>query len=57
MLEQLKALLLRVGSLSGVLIDEDEGTPSSSAFRTRFKSLQRALQLIGYKPERDFSYN
>lgn len=56
MLEQLRSLLQRVGTLSGVLIDEDEGTASSSAFRSRFKSLHRAYSLIGYKPERDFSY-
>ncbi len=56
MLEQLRGLLQRIGTLSGVLIDEDEETPSSGAFRTRFKSLHRAYGLIGYKPERDFSY-
>ena len=56
MLRQLRGLLERVGTLSGVLIDEDEETPSSGAFRSRFKSLNRAYTLIGYTPARDFSY-
>ena len=56
MLQQLRSLLERMGTLSGVLIDEDEATPSSRAFRSRFKSLHRAYSLIGYTPARDFSY-
>ena len=56
MLQQLRSLLERMGTLSGVLIDEDEETPSSGAFRSRFKSLHRAYSLIGYTPARDFSY-
>jgi len=30
--------------------------PSSAAYRTRFKSLFRAYQLIGYTPQRDHTY-
>lgn len=56
MLLQLRRLWERVGSLSGFLIDEDDNMASSSAFRSRFKTLHRAYSLIGYKPERDFSY-
>ncbi len=56
MLQQLRGLLDRVGTLSGVVIDEDEETPSSGAFRSRFRSLHRAYSLIGYTPARDFSY-
>lgn len=56
MLLQLRRLWERVGSLSGFLIDEDDNMASSGAFRSRFKSLHRAYRLIGYKPERDFSY-
>lgn len=56
MLDRLRELLSRVGRLSGIVIDEAEDMPSSSAFRSRFKSLSRAYKLIGYSPERDFSY-
>ena len=56
MLQQLRGLLNRVGTLSGIVIDEDEQTPSSGAYRSRFKSLHRAYSLIGYTPARDFSY-
>jgi len=56
MLSQLKQLWQRTGKLSGILIDEDETMPSSAAFQSRFKSLHRAYSLIGYTPERDFSY-
>jgi DNA invertase Pin-like site-specific DNA recombinase len=56
MLTLLRQLLAQKGSLSGVLIDEAEGMPSSSAYRSRFKSLHRAYGLIGYTPERDLSF-
>lgn len=56
MLDRLRELLSRVGRLSGIIIDEAEDMPSSSAFRSRFKSLSRAYKLIGYSPDRDFSY-
>ncbi len=56
MLEQLKGLLEVHGKLSGVLIDEQEGTPSSAAFRHRFGSLVRAYTLIGYSPAVDYSF-
>ena len=56
MLAALQALLAREGSLSGIVIDESEGLPSSSAFRSRFGSLLRAYQLIGYRPDRDYRY-
>jgi len=56
MLEKLKVLKERHGRLSGVLIDETAEMPSSSAFRTRFGSLVRAYQLIGYDPEIDYQF-
>jgi hypothetical protein len=52
----LKALLTRVGTLSGVLIDEADDMPSSISYRYRFGSLIQAYTLIGYTPLRDFSY-
>lgn len=56
MLGMLSALLKRAGSLSGLIIDEQEGMPSSSVYGTRFGGLLRAYELIGYRPERDYSF-
>lgn len=56
MLERLRKLLNRTGSLSGLLIDEQDDMPSSSAYRQRFGGLVRAYSLIGFEPERDFAY-
>jgi DNA invertase Pin-like site-specific DNA recombinase len=54
MLELLKAVYVKYGRLSGILIDEEEDIPSSCAFRHRFGSLVRAYKLIGYTPETDY---
>jgi DNA invertase Pin-like site-specific DNA recombinase len=51
MLELLREVLGRHGEISGILIDEAEGIPSSAAYRHRFGSL-----VIGYDPEIDFSF-
>ena len=56
LLHQLRGLLDRNGHLSGLLIDETEGMPSSSVYRSRFTSLVRAYSLIGYTPERDYQF-
>lgn len=56
MLDVLRKLLARHGYLSGLVIDEMEGAPSSSAYRSRFGSLLRTYSLIGYKPPRDYAY-
>ena len=56
MLDLLKGLYDRTGALSGLLIDEQEGMPSSSAYRSRFGGLVRAYSLIGFHPDRDFRY-
>jgi DNA invertase Pin-like site-specific DNA recombinase len=56
MLDKLRNLLAQAGRLSGILIDEMDDLPSSSIYRTRFKSLVRAYKLIGYTPARDYSY-
>lgn len=56
MLNRLKALHDRQGWLSGILINEAEDMPSSSAYMHRFGSLVRAYELIGYTPDRDFRY-
>lgn len=56
LLERLTDLLSRKGCLSGLVIDEVEDMPSSSTYRSRFGSLVRAYELVGYAPGRDFRY-
>src|SRR5262249_47953366 len=56
LLMQLRNLLGRKGHLSGLLIDETEGMPSSSIYRYRFGSLIQAYSLIEYTPERDYRF-
>jgi len=56
MLERLKALHKRQGSLSGFIINEQMDMPSSGAYQHRFGSLLRAYKLIGYDPGRDYRY-
>lgn len=56
MLESLGALFRTQGKLSGLIIDEAEGMPSSSSYRCRFGSLVRAYGLVGYHPRRDYRY-
>ena len=56
LLEQLRSLLRREGRVSGLLIDETAGMPSSSVFRHRFGSLVQAYRLISYTPERDYQF-
>jgi DNA invertase Pin-like site-specific DNA recombinase len=56
MLDRLKGLYRKHGKLSGILIDDTEGMPSSAAYRSRFRGLVRAYRLIGYTPDRDYQY-
>jgi DNA invertase Pin-like site-specific DNA recombinase len=56
LLLQLKDLAGVHGRLTGLLIDEAEGMPSTVVYRHRFGSLVRAYQLIGYTPERDYAF-
>jgi len=56
MLDKLKILQERSGWLSGVLIDETDGMPSSSVYASRFGGLTRAYELIGYDSGRDNSF-
>lgn len=56
MLAALRTLLEKQGYLSGIVIDEAEGLPSSSAYHGRFGSLLRAYSLVGYTPARDYRY-
>jgi hypothetical protein len=56
MLGLLKQLFNQHGKLSGLLIDEADGMPSSSAYQHRFHGLIRAYRLVGFTPERDYQY-
>ncbi len=56
MLDKLRILHERQGWLSGILIDENEDMPSSSAYASRFGSLIEAYKMIGYTPSRDIRY-
>lgn len=56
MLSKLRQIFEQHGYLSGLLIDEAEGCPSSSAYQHRFGSLLRSYALIGYTPERDYQF-
>jgi DNA invertase Pin-like site-specific DNA recombinase len=56
MLELLTSILESKGMLNGLIIDETEGAPSSTAYRTRFGGLLRAYELIGFVPDRDYRY-
>lgn len=56
MLDYLRHLLERHGRLSGIIIDEADGLPSSGAYQSRFGSLLRAYRLVGFTPDRDYRY-
>lgn len=56
MLSALHRLYEREGLLSGIIIDECDGMPSSSAYSSRFGSLLRAYSLVGFRPDRDYRY-
>lgn len=56
LIEKLRNLYQRHGYLSGLIIDEAEGMPSSAAYAHRFGSLIRAYQTVGFTPDRDYQY-
>lgn len=56
LLNGLRHLFEAHGKLSGLIIDETDHLPSSSAYRHRFGSLLRAYKLVGYTPHRDYRY-
>lgn len=56
MLRSLRELYRQKGLLSGIVIDECDGMPSSSAYSSRFGSLLRAYGLVGFTPDRDYRY-
>ncbi|MBN3812873.1 MULTISPECIES: recombinase family protein [Paraburkholderia] len=56
LIERLRALYRAKGFLSGFVIDEADGMPSSSVYAYRFGSLIRAYQAVGFTPDRDYQY-
>ena len=56
MLDKLRQLHEQHGWLSGFIINETDGMPSSGMYSNRFGSLVRAYEMIGYTPDRDYSY-
>lgn len=56
MLYLLKQLYYQKGMLSGIIINECNDLPSSSAYSSRFGSLIQAYSLVGYTPTRDYCY-
>ncbi|MEM5404857.1 recombinase family protein [Paraburkholderia unamae] len=56
LIDRLRNLYRNRGFLSGVVIDETEGMPSSAVYAYRFGSLIRAYQTVGFTPGRDYQY-
>jgi DNA invertase Pin-like site-specific DNA recombinase len=56
LIEKLRSLYQSRGLLSGLIINETEGMPSTSAYIHRFGSLIRAYQAVGFNPDRDYRY-
>jgi DNA invertase Pin-like site-specific DNA recombinase len=56
LIEKLRNLYQHRGFLSGLIIDEAEGMPSSSAYIHRFGSLIRAYEAVGFTPNRDYQF-
>ena len=56
LIERLRKLYRDRGFLSGVVIDEAEGMPSTSVYLYHFGSLIRAYQAVGFTPGRDYRY-
>ena len=56
LIERLRTLYQNRGFLSGLIIDETDGMPSSSVYAFRFGNLIRAYQMVGFTPDRDYRY-
>ena len=56
LIERLRGLYQKRGILSGLIINETDGMPSSSVYAHRFGSLVRAYQIVGFTPDRDYHY-
>jgi len=56
LIERLRSLYQKRGYISGLIINETEGMPSSAVYVSRFGSLLRAYQTVGFTPDRDYRY-
>lgn len=56
LIQKLRSLYQRRGLLSGMIINETEDMPSTSAYIHRFGSLIRAYQTVGFTPDRDYRF-
>jgi DNA invertase Pin-like site-specific DNA recombinase len=56
LIERLKSLYHSRGFLSGLVINETDGMPSTTVYAHRFGSLIRAYQMVGFTPDRDYRY-
>lgn len=56
LLDRLRELLTERGLLSGLVINAATNMPSAATYAHRFNGLRRAYELIGYSPERDYSF-
>jgi DNA invertase Pin-like site-specific DNA recombinase len=56
LIARLQSLLQQRGTLSRIIINGAPGMPSANTYKSRFASLGRAYELVGYDPRRDYSY-
>jgi DNA invertase Pin-like site-specific DNA recombinase len=56
LIDRLRGLFKNRGFLTGLVIDETDGMPSSSVYVHRFGSLVRAYQMVGFAPGRDYRF-
>jgi len=56
LIQKLKALHASRGFLSGLIINETDGMPTSTVYAYRFGSLVRAYQMVGFTPDRDYRF-
>ena len=56
LIDRLRKLYQSRGFLSGLIINETEGMPSTAIYALRFGGLIRAYELVGFSPDRDYRY-
>ncbi|MEN8130567.1 MAG: recombinase family protein [Pseudomonadota bacterium] len=56
LIERLRTLFQNRGFLSGLIIDETDGMPSTAVYSHRFGGLIRAYKMVGFTPDRDYRY-
>jgi hypothetical protein len=56
LIQRLRNLYQHRGFLSGLVINETEGMPSTAVYSHRFGSLLKAYMTVGFSPDRDYRY-